>query len=788
MAELTRQQKTAIRLAKDAFEQQRAEAALLQQGVSASEIQTLLKDNPDWASGNVFDMMENLFIGSKRTEYPEIPELNEQRLLAAGVPDDSEMQMTAQGRLVPSEPSRFAGEAVNKFTAAKATSEDDWQVANVLMDALGGDEGVGFWQDYHGNTVVTIDGEDFYLNKPGISWADMERLASQLVMYTAGSKLWMRGNMLKRIGLAGAQTTAIAGARDVGQWALGGTIPEPDRVMMIGGLAALGVPVFTYGGLGAAKVWELAKPWFKGGNLSQEAVQAIQNAGLDPSKLEAPLRRWFMRQEDKYGVEGATTKLTQATLPPELVVPLTAGETTGRVGIQQAESLIEQGGRGQTAQDIALLSREAQDVRLQGTPDTLLASTGSRTSPARGEALDTLQLDLRAIKSRDYKTYKMYFGEADRGSSFIPSSDVAVLRDSVANISPAGSLEATPVYGTAMTMLDNQMAKVGASSGTPAGAKVGDLFQWRKEVTRMRNGATDKSDKEALRMMIYKFDSYIDDLIRRGEAIADPMNVVWYRDAVNLRRQFGERWEAVKPRDPNYLVSRVVGDDGKLLVSSEEAANILFNASDNNWMAKPLLNQGLVEIKRRLGAYGGGRGWLGIKDEVMLRLIANATKTVRIGKTIDSQFNPRQMLKDWLRLKKNKPQLFSTLFTVEDQSLVNRFLFQASRAGYKKPIAGASGSNVGGVFATMFGRPFSRIWGVGMGKEITGAFEARNLFQKGQPPTINPTPRFSLAGSVVPATQEIQEAAPQAGWAALWPFQNIGQQNLGERGGESGLK
>ena len=88
----------------------------------------------------------------------------------------------------------------------------------------------------------------------------------------------------------------------------------------------------------------------------------------------------------------------------------------------------------------------------------------------------------------------------------------------------------------------------------------------------------------------------------------------------------------------------------------------------------------------------------------------------------------------------------------------------------------------------MFGRPFSRIWGVGMGKEITGAFEARNLFQKGQPPTINPTPRFSLAGSVVPATQEIQEAAPQAGWAALWPFQNIGQQNLGERGGESGLK
>jgi hypothetical protein len=493
-----------------------------------------------------------------------------------------------------------------------------------------------------------------------------------------------------------------------------------------------------------------------------------------------------MENQEKYGTEGATTKLAQAALPPELVVPLTAGETTGRIRLQQAESLIEQGGRGATAQDIALISREAQSAALQTTPDTLLTTTGTRTAPARGESLETLQLDLRTLKNRDYRTYKMFFGEADRGASYIPAADVSVLRDSVAKISQAGSLEATPAYGTAITMLDNQLAKAGVHAGSPTGAKVGDLFQWRKEVTRMRNGATDKSDKEALRMMIYKFDSYIDDLIRRGEAIADPMNVVWYKDAINLRRKFGEQWEAVKPRDPNYLVSRIVGDDGKLVVSSEEAANILFNASDNNWMAKPLLNQGLVEIKRRLGAYGGGRGWLGIKDEVMLRLIGNATKTVRIGKTIDAQFNPRQMLKDWLHLKKTKPQLFSTLFTVEDQALVNRFLFQASRAGYKKPIPGASGSNVGGVFATIFGRPFSRLWGVGLGKELTGAFEARTLFQKGKPPTINPTPRFTLAGSVVPAAQETQEAAPQAGWAALWPFQG-GPAKMGERTGESGL-
>lgn len=776
MTELTNQQRTAIRLAKDAFQRERTEASLLQQGVSVESVQAQLKDDPELASQNVFQMMENLFIGSNRTEYPELPELNEQRLLAAGVPKDSPMSMTAQGRLVAEEPSRFAGEVVNKYTAAKFLSEDDWQVANVLVDAVGEDSGVGFWQDYHGNTVVNIDGEDFYLNKPGISWADVERLASQLITYTAGSKFWSKGNMLKRIGLAGTQTAGVAAARDVGQYALGGTNPELDRVMLIGGLAALGVPAFTYGGLGAAKVWELAKPWFKGSNLSQEAVTAIQNAGLDPTALEPSLRRWFMRNEQKYGTDMATTKLVQESLPEELVVPLTAGEASGRVGIQQSETLLETGGRGETARDIALAAREQQQAQLSAAPAELLTRTGTRTSPLPGDALEPLQLDLRAIKARDKQTYKNYYANADATESWIPVGDVSKLRQSVSEISPGGSLESTDIYVKAMSMLDNTLSNRSGDMG----AKVGALFQWRKEVSQMANAATNATDQAAGYAMIGKFEQYIDDLARRGEAIGDPMNIVFYRKAIESRARFGDRWQAKRPTDPNYLVSRVVGDNGKLVVSSEEASNILFNSFESNWMTKPALNKGLVEIKRRLGA--DSQGWLAIKDEVMLRMISRAS---RMDGPVEI-FNPRKMIQEWMSLRRKHPNLASTLFTAEEQSLINRFLFQASRAGYKKPIPGASGSNIGGVFSTMFGRPFSRIWGVGLGKEITGAYAARQLYQKGKPPTIAQTPAFSLAGSVVPTAQQVQEVAPQSGWAALWPF-GVGKSNMGERGGESGL-
>ena len=33
-----------------------------------------------------------------------------------------------------------------------------------------------------------------------------------------------------------------------------------------------------------------------------------------------------------------------------------------------------------------------------------------------------------------------------------------------------------------------------------------------------------------------------------------------------------------------------------------------------------------------------------------------------------------------------------------------------------------------------------------------------------------------------------QQEYPESGWAALWPFQGVGQPKMGERGKESGLK
>ena len=84
----------------------------------------------------------------------------------------------------------------------------------------------------------------------------------------------------------------------------------------------------------------------------------------------------------------------------------------------------------------------------------------------------------------------------------------------------------------------------------------------------------------------------------------------------------------------------------------------------------------------------------------------------------------------------------------------------------------------------MFGRHLSRL-----SQGVYGSGLSRRLFEKGKPPNrLGQTPTFSIAGGVVPTAEQVQEQYPESGWAALWPFQNIGQPSLGERGGESGLK
>ena len=715
MAELSRKDQSLIKQMLEEENQQRLYGPLLDAGIDKSEMLNILGQDQQAADGTWWDKLHSLFVGTDRTEFPEVPEMTDRSTWEA-MGGDPEAFVYGGGD------SRYTPVQSAKIGAGRAVTEDDYQLAGIVKETLGQDSGVDFWRDKHGNTVITIDGSDFYLNKPGLSVADLDRLGGQLISYSAGSRFYAYGNMLKRMLGSMVAFTGVATARDVGSYALGGPQPEGERAVLIGALGALGIPVIHYGGLLARGVYNKAASWFKGGSLSPEAIRELEKAGIVAAEIEPPLRRWFNEMERKYGTEGAVAETVARSLDEDLTVPLTAGEKSQRTATQQKEYIITGGARGSAAQDIAEAQRTTQAQKLESAAETLAGGA------SRDTALSRTLAELGILSARDHQAFKVAFGDADRTLSFLPTTERQVLRDQVGFVSQGGSLEATEAYSLHMSALDDilsgaQRARAGRPAvtvgGEFSGPSINSLFQWRSEVSKAAN-ASSGSDGMALSSMIRNFDDYIDDLITKGSVLGNPKNIGFWQQAVNLRRKFGKDWQATTKEDPNFLASQVVDSQGVIKLMPDEAANVILNSTNTGWLSKPFLNRNLLEIKKRLGVMSDG--WRGIRDEVVLRMIQNARNKA-------GDFVPKTMLGFWYKLKRENPGLLNTLFDIKDQQMLSRFLYNSARVMKKTPL-GSNPPN-SAIFQNILGRA-ANIPGINLLRDVGAVNQANKLLLKGQ--------------------------------------------------------
>ena len=708
MTELSRKDQSLIKQMLEEENQDRLYGPLLDSGMDKSEMLNILGRDKQAVDGTWMDKLHSLFIGTNRTEYPEVPELTDRKAWDAmgGNPD---------ALLYGGGESRYTPEMSAKIAGGKAVTEDDYQLAGIVKETLGQDAGVDFWRDKHGNTVITIDGSDFYLNKPGLSVADLERLGGQLVSYSAGSRFYAYGNMLKRMMGSMFAFTGVAASRDVGSYALGGPQPEAERAVLIGALGALGVPVIHYGGLAARGVYNKAASWFKGGSLSPEAIRELEKAGMVAAEIEPKIRRWFNEMERKYGTEGAVAETVARSLDDDLTVPLTAGEKSQRTATQQQEYLLTSGARGSAAQDIGEAQRIRQGQQLESAAETL---AGGAT---RDTALSRTLAELGILSARDHQAFKVRFGDAERTLSWLPTTERQVLRDQVGRVSQGGSLEATEAYGVHMSALDDILAASGKLGihFKESGPTIGSLFQWRSEVSKAANAAHG-SDGMALSSMIRNFDDYVDDLITKGSVLGNPQNIQFWQQAVKLRSKFGSKWQATKKEDPNFLASQVVDAQGQIKLMPDEAANLILNTTNTGWLSKPFLNRNLLEIKGRLGAMSDG--WRGIRDEAVLRMIQNARNK-------SGDFVPKTMLGFWYKLKRENPNLLNTMFDIKDQQMLSRFLYNSARV-MKKQNMGANFSNTS-IFQNILGRA-ANIPGINLLRDVGAVNQANKILLKGQ--------------------------------------------------------
>ena len=104
----------------------------------------------------------SIFTGAGRTEFPDAPELG------------------TSGPDVPA----FSDKGL-RMAGAYLTSADSEQIADIAVKTL---PGARRHNDRFGNAMIQFENKDYYVNKPGISQADLYQLSGQVAAFAPAAK------------------------------------------------------------------------------------------------------------------------------------------------------------------------------------------------------------------------------------------------------------------------------------------------------------------------------------------------------------------------------------------------------------------------------------------------------------------------------------------------------------------------------------------------------------------------------------------------------------------------
>ncbi len=462
--------------------------------------------------GNIWDKLESMtaaVTGRGRREE-DIPEITERDLWVAGG-GDADAAFGAYNMPWQQGQSSVSPTEAGKFTLGRYSTEDDMQMRGILENAVG-KENVKFYSDRFNNTVVALGGKPFYLNKPGFSMADLERLGGQLASYAPASKFGAMGSMIWRVIKTGVGMGVTSAARETTSQQLGGGIPDPGRIMLTAALGALSVPVGDLAGKAGRAAYAKLQKWFNKGDLTDDAIQALQKAGVYSEDLGPLLRAFFREQDAKYGRAVAVSKVADELTPDNLKTPLTRGDITQDAAAQQAEYQLESGMRGEAAQMVAQGSRSTQRDAVQGAPDALRSITGTGLAPVRDEPGAIIQARLLNMANADKQTYRYAYDVAETTTTALPANGRQALLDDVVDISRTGMHERVKIFQDARDSLSRLLEKDNPS--------ITELNYWRRDWGKAAY-KSEGEDKLHLDKMIKNFDEHIDGIIEQGLLIGD---------------------------------------------------------------------------------------------------------------------------------------------------------------------------------------------------------------------------------------------------------------------------
>lgn len=565
------------------------------------------------------------------------------------------------------------------IAAGLLTSFRPTEAVKILSEASGGELQVR--PDEAGNIILSIDGREAILNKPGMSKMDLFQLGAVTSAFWPTGKVVQTGggiiaNMVKMAG-AGAATQGVIEAQ---QASAGGDFDAGD----------VGMSGIMAGGFQGV---------FQG--LAQRILPAIRQKITSGSAIPDEIRIEFRAAAEKAGMsaDDVTDDLIRESLARADDRPMTTTEMLGQQG--EAEFGVPLT-RGQRSLDPAQLSFEdSARVGMRGNKAqrTLLNFQDDVQRPAVDAAKDALEESVGPLDGRAGGVIKQGVREAEQvadeavGAAYEAVGDATLSADgvrglflSMKQITRSTEFDNTlPETAKVLTEINKALRTVQKAVKGTGGIRLKDVDLNRLEQMRRRLnthlGSAQGSDKRQVTLIKRQFDDYIDTAVQNALFSGDEQAISALKNSRGLFSEYAKKFRAnpqkarsgrgtVDGDKPGKIIEKIVEADP----SDTEVVNAIFGASGINNSAGGAMVRRFREI---LGPES--EGWAAIRREATRRIFQSSRINGKDYLSADKSLTALD------KALEKSPEMMKSLFTKEEIGTLRRFLVHIKRTQADMP-------------------------------------------------------------------------------------------------------
>lgn len=420
------------------------------------------------------------------------------------------------------------------------------------------------------------------------------------------------------------------------------------------------------------------------GQLTPEAIDALQRAGIDPAVITQGFQQEFARQAQAAAAAGKPldpVQLARQIQGQTLPVPVmqTQGQVSGTPSAQMFENLAAKGVYGPQSERFMRGVQTGQQDALRGNVDAIATQIGGAPVRTEGQIPGRLAQDrLAAMRNAERQGVDAAYDAARATTAGVPADAVAALRGDIADAVGANhSLGNIPKVTNVLGGLD----RIG--SGQNASVPINELFKVRQQLTNAaRNGGEEAVAATTAKTIL---DRHVDDMVARGLLSGDENAIAAWQKAIAANRDFAARFKGAD------LVQSLTDRDFRsgvrqLVVPPDQATNVIFGAKQ--LFGGQNTARDLTRLRSVLGEQSPE--WQGIRQEAAMRLFNKGLGPVdpTTGVRNISGANFAKALDDAMR---NDPEIMRTLFSNQELALLHQFRNVASRV--TTPVRGGDNTS-----------------------------------------------------------------------------------------------